>query len=204
MAHTQGEEMGKRKVILITDGDQVARTAVEHAAAEIGCRVISRSSGNPTPLDGDQIVHLVKHAAHDPVLVMFDDNGDGDFGWGEKALEYVSCHPDIEVLGAVAVASNTPMVEGVRVDFSVDQNCNLVEGAVDKDGYPSSVSDSVVYGDTVDVLSECNVPIIVGVGDIGKMKGKDHFLKGAPVTKTAILEILKRSGYEHAANSNKH
>jgi stage V sporulation protein AE len=54
------------------------------------------------------------------------------------------------------------------------------------------------------VLASCEVPIIVGVGDIGKMKGKDHFLKGAPVTKTAILEILKRSGYEHAANSHTH
>ena len=46
----------KRRVILITDGDQVARRAVEKVAAEVGCRVISRSSGNPTPLNGESIV----------------------------------------------------------------------------------------------------------------------------------------------------
>lgn len=193
-----------RKVIIITDGDQVARKAVEKAAAEAGCRVISRSSGNPTPLDGEQIVRLVQHAKHDPVLVMFDDNGNGDFGYGEQAIEYVTKHPDIEVLGAVAVASNTPMVEGVKVDFSIDQYGHVIEDAVDKDGHPAHDGNAVVYGDTVDVLSEVNIPIIVGVGDIGKMQGKDHFLKGAPITKAAILEILKRSGYEDAANSAQH
>jgi stage V sporulation protein AE len=193
----------KRRVILITDGDQVARRAVEKVAAEVGCRVISRSSGNPTPLNGESIVRLVQNAKHDPVLVMFDDNGNGDYGYGEEALEYVNNHPDIEVLGAVAVASNTPFVEGVKVDFSIDQQGHLIQNAVDKDGLPAHTGEAVVYGDTVDVLSQINVPVIVGVGDIGKMQGKDHFLKGAPITKTAILEILKRSGYD-AADFNQH
>jgi len=197
-------QQAKRKVILVTDGDQVARRAVEAVAPEVGCRVISRSSGNPTPLDGPSLVHLVKHAKHDPVLVMFDDNGNGDFGWGEQALEYIACHEEIEVLGAIAVASNTPMVEGVKVDFSIDQHGQVIEEAVNKDGQPVRSGDGVVYGDTVDILSRCNVPIIVGVGDIGKMQGKDHVYKGAPVTKAAILEILKRSGYEHEASSRAH
>jgi stage V sporulation protein AE len=188
----------KRRVILITDGDQVARRAVEKVAAEVGCRVISRSSGNPTPLNGESIVRLVQNAKHDPVLVMFDDNGNGDYGYGEEALEYVTNHPSIEVLGAVAVASNTPFVEGVKVDFSIDQHGHVIQNAVDKDGLPAHTGEAVVYGDTVDVLSQINVPVIVGVGDIGKMQGKDHFLKGAPITKTAILEILKRSGYDAA------
>ncbi|TCP59541.1 stage V sporulation protein AE [Tumebacillus sp. BK434] len=192
--------MGKRKVILITDGDQVARKAVEKVAAEVGCRVISRSSGNPSPLSGQQLVRLIEHAKHDPVLVMFDDNGNGDYGYGERALEYVSNHPNIEVLGAIAVASNTPMVDGVSVDFSIDQNCRMIEDAVDKDGLAAHSGDMVIYGDTVDVLSDCDVPMIVGVGDIGKMQGRDHFAKGAPITKAAILEILKRSGYDHAAD----
>lgn len=186
----------KRKVIVVTDGDQVACKAVEKAAAEAGCRVISRSSGNPTPLDGEQIVNLVKHAKHDPVVVMFDDNGNGDFGYGEQALEYLTNHADIEVLGAIAVASNTPLVEGVKVDFSIDKNGHVIEDAVDKDGNPAHDGHAVVYGDTVDVLSDVDIPIIVGVGDIGKMQGKDHFLKGAPITTAAILEILKRSGYD--------
>lgn len=193
----------KRRVILITDGDQVARRAVEQVAAEVGCRVISRSSGNPTPLSGESIVRLVQNAKHDPVLVMFDDNGNGDYGYGEEAIEYVTNHLDIEVLGAVAVASNTPCVEGVKVDFSIDQNGRVIDNAVDKDGLPAHTEDAVVYGDTVDVLSQINVPVIVGVGDIGKMQGKDHFLKGAPITKSAILEILKRSGYD-AADSHQH
>ncbi|ARU63161.1 stage V sporulation protein AE [Tumebacillus avium] len=192
--------MGKRKVILITDGDQVARKAVEKVAAEVGCRVISRSSGNPSPLNGQQLVRLIEHAKHDPVLVMFDDNGSGDYGYGERALEYVSNHPNIEVLGAIAVASNTPMVDGVHVDFSIDQNCRMIEDAVDKDGLPAHSGDMVLYGDTVDVLSDVDVPMIVGVGDIGKMQGRDHFAKGAPITKAAILEILKRSGFDHAAD----
>lgn len=196
--------MGKRKVILITDGDQVARRAVEKVAAEVGCRVISRSSGNPSPLNGEQLVKLIQHAKHDPVLVMFDDNGNGDFGYGEQALEHVVNHPGIDVLGAIAVASNTPMVDGVQVDFSIDQNCRKIEEAVDKDGLPAHDGEKVVYGDTVDVLSNCDVPMIIGVGDIGKMQGKDHFLKGAPITKAAILEIMKRSGYEHAANHDEH
>jgi stage V sporulation protein AE len=194
----------KRKVILITDGDQVARRAVERAAAEIGCRVISRSSGNPSPLNGEQLVRLIQHAKHDPVLVMFDDNGCGDCGYGEQAMDYILHHKDIEVLGAVAVASNTPMVEGVQVDFSIDQNCRIIEEGVDKDGLPLPDGNKVVYGDTVDVLSKNNVPVIVGVGDIGKMQGKDHILKGAPITKAAILEILKRSGYDHAGDSHQH
>jgi stage V sporulation protein AE len=194
----------KSRVVLITDGDQVARKAVEKVAAETGCRVISRSSGNPTPLNGQQIVNLIKHAKHDPVLVMFDDNGNGEFGYGEQAIEYITKHPDIEVLGAVAVASNTPAVDGVKVDFSVDQNGQIVGDGVDKNGHPKHDGEGVVYGDTVDVLSSIDMPVIVGVGDIGKMEGKDHFLKGAPVTRTAILEILKRSGYEYAEDSATH
>jgi len=197
------EPSGKRKVILITDGDQVARRAIEAVGPQLGCRVISRSSGNPTPLNGEAIVRLVKLAKHDPVLVMFDDNGNGDYGYGEEALEYLACHADIEVLGAVAVASNTPFVDGVKVDFSIDQNGKVIEGAVDKDGKPIQV-DQVVYGDTVDVLARCQVPLIVGVGDIGKMQGRDHVYKGAPITKAAIQEILKRSGIEHAGDSPTH
>jgi stage V sporulation protein AE len=193
-----------RKVILVTDGDQIARKAVERAAADVGCRVISRSSGNPTPLDGERLVRLVRHAKHDPVVVMFDDNGDGESGYGEKALKYLVHHPEIEVLGAIAVASNTPFVKGVKVDFSIDQDGRRIEQGVDKDGVPMKNGDSVVFGDTVDVLAECEVPLIVGIGDIGKMQGKDHVLKGAPVTKQAILEILKRSGYEDAADQSKH
>ncbi|MFS8512909.1 MAG: stage V sporulation protein AE, partial [Planifilum fulgidum] len=92
----------KRKVILITDGDRVAREAVEEVARQVGGRAISASAGNPTPLTGEQLVELILQAKHDPVLVMFDDCGSGGTGRGERAMEYVANHPDVEVLGAGA------------------------------------------------------------------------------------------------------
>ncbi|MFC4767294.1 stage V sporulation protein AE [Effusibacillus consociatus] len=186
----------KRKVILITDGDKVARKTVEEAARQVGARVISRSAGNPTPLTGHEIVDLVHQAKHDPVIVMFDDNGNGDEGYGEKALREFVCDPSIEVIGAIAVASNTEFVDGTRVDFSFDLEGNIVSDGVDKNGVPLGLREPIIMGDTVDVLTECNVPIVVGIGDIGKMYGHDAFYKGAPITTSAILEILKRSGYD--------
>jgi stage V sporulation protein AE len=35
----------------------------------------------------------------------------------------------------------------------------------------------------------------VGIGDIGKMAGKDSYEIGAPITKKAIEIILERSGF---------
>ncbi|HHW49425.1 MAG TPA: stage V sporulation protein AE, partial [Clostridiaceae bacterium] len=46
--------MEKRKVILVTDGDSVAKEAVEIAASNIGARCISDSAGNPTVLTGQE------------------------------------------------------------------------------------------------------------------------------------------------------
>jgi stage V sporulation protein AE len=185
---------GKRRVIVITDGDQMARKAVESAARQVGARVISRSAGNPTPLSGRQIISLVQQAHHDPVLVMFDDNGHSNQSYGEQALREIMDDPSIEVIGAIAVASNTEHVNGVHVNFSLDQSGNVVHDGVNKDGLPQGFKEPTIFGDTVDVLKEYSVPIIVGVGDIGKMEGKDSYWKGAPVTTQAITEILKRSG----------
>ena len=44
-------------------------------------------------------------------------------------------------------------------------------------------------------LDELDVPIIVGIGDIGKMARKDHFEQGSPITRQAVELILERSGY---------
>lgn len=185
----------KRKVILITDGDKVARRAVELVAKKVGGRCISRSAGNPTPLNGIEMLEQVKKAKNDPVLVMFDDNGNGEEGEGERALEYIANHPDIEVLGAVAVASNTPFVEGVDVDFCVDIDLHEIDYGVDKEGNQVKRERKHIYGDTVDILSRLNIPLIVGVGDIGKMKGRDDIKYGAPVTTRAVEKILERSGF---------
>ncbi len=181
----------KRKIILVTDGDVIAQKAVEKAAKNIGGRCISRSAGNPTPISGEEIVNLIKSAKYDPVVIMVDDIGNPGFGKGEKALDYIIEHPDTKVLGVVAVASNTQDVEGVKVDFSVDYMGKIVSNAVDKNGIETN--SDILYGDTVDIINKFSIPIVVGIGDIGKMKGKDNHAIGAPIITKALKEILIRS-----------
>ncbi len=180
--------MQKKKVIFVTDGDNVARRAVETAAKNIGGRCISLSAGNPTWLSGQEIAEQVMKAAHDPVVVMLDDNGNRKQGHGEKAIKSLSTEPGIEILGVVAVASETQTKSGIEVAFSIDRDGAKVPTAVDKLGF--STGDSRIFGDTVGVLNEINVPIIVGLGDPGKMDGLDNPEKGAPITTRALKEII--------------
>lgn len=189
----------KIRVILITDGDRVAQHVVEEMAASLGLRCISASGGNPTPISGKKIVQLLKTVPHDPVLVMFDDRGKRDKGKGEIAMEYVASHPDIEVLGAVAVASNTTGIEGIEADACITNDGDIVQQSVDKYGEIKSKHEDrpQITGDTVDVLNNVDVPVIIGVGDIGKMDKADDIERGAPITKKAIEEILKRSGVKY-------
>lgn len=184
----------KRKAILITDGDDYARKAVELVAKEVGGRCISMSHGNPSVLTGPEIVKLIKKTPYDPVLVMFDDSGFVGEGMGEKALKYVAKHEDIEVLGVIAVASKTRQEEWTRVDFSIDQNGELTPYGVDKYGI-QEMEIGRMNGDTVYSLDELDFPIIIGVGDIGKMGKKDHIDVGSPITKKAVEVILERSGF---------
>lgn len=181
----------KRRVILVTDGDSVAQRAVEMAVRNIGGRCISRSGGNPTPMNGWEIVELIKAAKHDPVVVMVDDKGSPQTGVGERALYEILKHPEIEILGVIAVASNTHGVSGIEVDFSITADGKIIRGAVDKNGLPKA--GMVLYGDTVDIIGDCDVPIVIGIGDIGKMEGKDDCDIGAPILTKAMKEILSRS-----------
>lgn len=191
----------KIRVILVTDGDRVAQGAVENIGASLGLRCISASAGNPTPISGKKIVELLKTVPYDPVLVMFDDKGHREKAEGEQALEYVANHPDIEVLGAVAVASNTTGIAGVHADACVDCEGHIIDSSVDKKGEIKRKKDCgckpVITGDTVDVLNDVEIPVIIGVGDIGKMDKHDDLSRGAPVTRRAIEEILKRSGVQY-------
>lgn len=183
----------RRQVIVVTDGDKNARRAVEVAAKKIGARCITASEGNPTPLSGPEMVNLIKTAQHDPVVVMVDDRGSCGKGAGERVLEYLGQNADIEIIGAVAVASNDPIAEGVQVDFSVSRDGELVQGPVDKSGEPEGTGRSLLEGDTVDVLRQMGVPVIIGTGDTGKMDGADSFKDGAPITTRAFEEIIRRS-----------
>ncbi|MEN6412530.1 MAG: stage V sporulation protein AE [Veillonellales bacterium] len=189
----------KVRVIMITDGDRVAQHVVEDIATSLGLRCISASAGNPTPISGDEIVKLLKTVHHDPVLVMFDDRGRKDKGKGEAAMEYVASHPDINVLGVVAVASNTTGIDGVEADACIDCCGDVVDVAVDKNGESKQKCGDklLIKGDTVDVLNNVDVPVIIGVGDIGKMDRADDITRGAPITRRAIEEVLKRSGIEY-------
>ncbi len=180
------------RVILITDGDKVARRAAEEAAHHLGLRCISASAGNPTPLSGPELLALVKQAVYDPVLVMVDDKGNPGRGPGEEALTYLCRSQEVHVLGAVAVASNTRRARGVPVDLSITRNGRVVDYPVDKDGYPRP-RDQVLRGDTVDVLRELDLPIVIGIGDPGKMEGADCREDGCEITTRAIMEILSRT-----------
>lgn len=184
----------RRRVILITDGDEYAKRAVEHVAKEIGGRCITSSYGNPSKLTGPEIVKLIKKTPHDPVLVMFDDSGIVGEGAGESALKYVATHKDIEVLGAIAVAARSRHEEWTRVDVSIDRDGVLTPYGVDKHGI-QELEIGRINGDTVYCLDELNIPIIVGVGDIGKMARRDSYKTGSPITKKAVELILERSGF---------
>jgi stage V sporulation protein AE len=184
----------KRNVILITDGDDYARRAVERVAADVGGRCISLSHGNPSVLSGPNLVKLIKKAVNDPVLVMFDDSGFMGEGAGERVLKYVAEHEEINVLGVIAVASKTHMAEWSRVDFCIDREGELTPYGVDKHGLPE-LEMGRINGDTVYCLDSLDIPLIIGIGDIGKMARRDHFGQGAPITKKAVEIILERSGF---------
>ncbi len=183
----------RRKVIIVTDGDRAAGRTVQLAARNVGARFISLTTGNPTPISGPKVVELIKTAPTDPVVIMVDDRGKRGYGKGEKILQYVTEHPEINVIGTVAVASNTSRTEGIRVDESITRDGSVVEGPVDKLGNPEKTGHKLLEGDTVDVLNKLDIPVIVGTGDTGKMDFADDFGKGAPVTTKALKEIINRS-----------
>lgn len=191
----------KVRVILITDGDRVAQKVIEKLAYDLDLRCLSASAGNPTPISGKKIVDLLKTVPKDPVLVMFDDKGEPEKGEGELAMEYVANHPDIEVLGAIAVASNTTDNYGAEVDVCISKEGSMVHVPIDKKGEERHSAfledDTIIKGDTVDVINELDIPVVIGIGDIGKMRRKDDICCGAPVTRRAIEEILKRNGIEY-------
>ena|GEM_PF-77412 len=187
----------KTKVIVVTDGDKVAKESIQTASKSLGLRCISLSAGNPTPLTPEETVELIMQAKADPVVVMVDDRGIPGEGAGERVLRFLAKDTRVDLLGVVAVASNTPSTAGVEVDCSITKTGQIYSGSVDKTGFPESIFHEHLEGDTVDVLNELNVPVVIGIGDIGKMDGLDDCRKGAPNTTLALKEVLERSGQLH-------
>ena len=185
--------MEKRNIIIVTDGDDVARSVVEHATVNIGGRCISLSAGNPTMLSGEEILALIKIAKHDPVVIMVDDRGNKGKGKGEKALEEVIQSDTVRIMGVIAVASNGKDKCGMEVDFSIDKNGSKIENAVDK--YGNGLDIKLISGDTVSILKKYKayIPIVIGIGDPGKMDKKDDISIGAPITTLALKEMTKLS-----------
>ncbi|TMW73671.1 stage V sporulation protein AE [Alteribacter natronophilus] len=190
----------KKKVIVITDGDASARAAAEKAAEKLNCFFIAESCGNPSPVTGDILIRHILRAEKEPVLVLFDDCGYAEEGPGEKALLTVCRHPDIEILGVLAVASQSFAHEWAKVHFSIERNGTLTEYGVDKDGIKDTEIGRI-RGDTVYVLDELDLPLVIGIGDLGKMGGRDTAEKGAPVTSKALELILERSGFNGGKSS---
>lgn len=184
----------RRRVIIVTDGDKIAQRAIEEATRNIGGRCISASAGNPTSISGAQIIKLIKTAKYDPVVVMVDDKGDNGMGFGEKAMYEIINSQEIELMGIVAVASNTPKARGVKVDCSIDKDGNVLNKAVDK--YGNKKNNRILKGDTVNILSGADIRYIVGIGDPGKMDGSDNIYIGAPIITKAMEEIIKNYNKE--------
>lgn len=184
--------MEKKNVIFVTDGDQYAHEAVRYVAENIGGRCISQSQGNPTTMSGEDTARLIQQTPYDPVFVMVDDGGYHGEGPGEKAMRYICGIRNIQVLGAIATASRTNFHEWTKVDVSVDRSGELTAFGVDKNGV-RDLEYQRMDGDTVYILDELELPIVVGIGDIGKMDGQDTAEKGFPITKRAVDILLERS-----------
>lgn len=183
--------MDKRKVIIVTDGDMVAKGAVEAAARNIGGRCISASAGNPTPIKGAEVIEQVMKAEHDPVVVMTDDRGKKGEGPGEAVMETILRDEKIDVLGIVAVSSNGRDCNGLNVTCSITKDGEVIDGGVDK--YGNNIRTNYICGDTLSILKNRKDLVLVGIGDPGKMDFKDEVLKGSPITTKALQEVIRRS-----------
>ncbi|ADL51845.1 stage V sporulation protein AE [Clostridium cellulovorans] len=178
----------KKQVIIITDGDSHAKIEVEKAAKAIHGRCISLSAGTPSILNPELLIEMIKSALGNPVLVMVDDKGKRGYGLGEKTMMELLLNEYIEIIGIIAVASNCDNCSGTEVDCSVDRNGDIVPYAVNKEGVVQN--SKILYGDTHNFLYMLKEkPYIIGIGDVGKMKGKFENNNSAVLT-IAINNII--------------
>ncbi|WP_138416856.1 stage V sporulation protein AE [Aquibacillus sediminis] len=185
--------MDRKKVIVITDGDEYARRTLDFLAKKLGGTCLSYLSDNPTTASPDEVKQAVYRAKQEPVYVLIDDAGIQGAGAGERILVSLDKDPSIEIIGAIAVAAHTKNMEWSRFTFAIDQNGELIPNGVDKQGIPLPEIGRI-NGDTVYSLDQLDLPIVIAIGDIGKMRGKDDIKKGAPITRKALEIIMERGG----------
>lgn len=182
-----------RRVIVVTDGDCTALGAVEAAAENVGARCISLTAcRNPKDIHWSpkDVEELVLSTPRDPVVVLVDDEGAQGEGWGEQVLRHLCTSDRVKLLGVVAVASNLKEGHGIPVDASVAVDGSVVLAAVDKEGVPRAIHE-FLRGDTVENLDQLNVPVVIGLGDPGKMNFQDEAENGAPLTTRAVQGVLE-------------
>ncbi|WP_407268752.1 stage V sporulation protein AE [Radiobacillus sp. PE A8.2] len=190
--------MDKRKVIIITDGDEYARKTLDYLAGKLGGTCLAYLSDNPSHVSSEEVIKAIHSAKHDPVYVLIDDAGIPGVGAGERILIDIANDHTIEIIGAIAVAANTRNMEWTRVNFSIDKDGKLIPNGVDKEGVPIP-EHGRINGDTIYSLDQLDIPVVIAIGDIGKMRGSDDIKKGSPITRKAIEIILERGG-NHAKN----
>lgn len=188
-----GSCLSRVRVIIVTDGDETAKKAIEVAAQALSLFPLKITAGNPTRLTGKEVLNYILQSPYEPVVVMVDDNGEKGMGPGERVIEYLlSCPEQVKILGLVAVASDA-RVEGVVVDRSVTYDGRVTIKPVDKYGREEKIGHYRLEGDTVEVLRKHSRSLIIGCGDPGKMNGYDAIKHGAAITRKCFQEILEGS-----------
>jgi len=185
-----------RRTIIVTDGDCTALDAVEVAANNIGARCIS-ISGCHQPGDAhwtpEEVEQLILSTPRDPVVVLVDDEGKEGEGRGERILRHLAQSSRIMILGVVAVASEMKEGSGAQITASVNSQGEIIFNPVDKCGQSSGEIGEPLKGDTVENLNELDLPIVIGLGDPGKMNLADDASRGAPITTEALKLILRHA-----------
>lgn len=188
-----GSYLARVRVIIVTDGDETAKKAVEIASRDLGLFPLKITAGNPTNLNGKEVLNCILQSPKEPVVVMVDDGGEKGMGPGERVIEYLINYPEqVKILGLVAVASDA-RVKGVEVDCSVTCDGRLTRSPVNKYGQEEKKGHYRLEGDTVEVLRKHSQLLIIGCGDPGKMNGHDAVKHGAAVTRKCFQEIIEGS-----------
>ena len=76
----------RRRVVLVTDGDEYAKRTIELLTKEFGEGVFQHHKVI-NQIDREKVVELIMQTPYDPVFVMFDDSGFIGEGSGEKAFK---------------------------------------------------------------------------------------------------------------------